>query len=330
MNAVQFDRFGDPAEVLHVANVPQPTPGPGQVRVRMIASPINPSDLLTIRGLYGLKPALPAIPGFEGVGIVESNGGGLLGKLRLGKRVAVLNNKAGNWAEYVVVPSRQVVPVPDDVTDEQAASFFVNPATALVMTRWIFQVPRGAWVLQTAAGSALGRMVIRLGKMDGFRTLNIVRRREQAEELKREGADAVICTADESVEERVKQITNGAGVPFALDCVGGKTGSEAARALGMNGRMLVYGSLSLEPITVDPRGLIISGQRVEGFWLSLWVKEQGVLTMLKLFRQIKRLLKEGVLKTDVTASFPMEQIQAAAKRADEPGKGGKVLLKIAK
>src|SRR5207302_3985751 len=97
MKAVVFDRFGNPDEVLQVRDVPVPEPGPGQVRVRMIASPINPSDLLMVRGQYGRLPQLPATPGFEGVGIVEAAGGGLLGRLRLGKRVAVLNAHGGNW-----------------------------------------------------------------------------------------------------------------------------------------------------------------------------------------------------------------------------------------
>src|SRR5262245_35807123 len=129
MKAAVFDRFGDPAEVLQARDVPVPEPGRGQVRVRMIASPINPSDLLTVRGQYGTVPKLPATPGYEGVGVVEASGGGLLGKLRVGKRVAVINAKGGNWQEQVIVPARQVVPVAADVSDDQAASFFVNPAT---------------------------------------------------------------------------------------------------------------------------------------------------------------------------------------------------------
>src|SRR5262245_30262282 len=112
MKAILFDRFGDPAEVLHVREVPAPKPGPGQVRVRMIASPINPSDILYVSGTYGRRPDLPAAPGFEGVGVVEASGAGLLGWFRRGKRVAVLNGKGGNWQEQVVVPARQVVPVP--------------------------------------------------------------------------------------------------------------------------------------------------------------------------------------------------------------------------
>src|SRR5438876_3487326 len=114
MKAIVFDRCGEPEEVLQVRELPIPEPGPGQVRIRMLASPINPSDLLYIRGLYGKPPPLPATPGFEGVGIVEESGGGLLAKRMLGKRVAVLNRAIGNWQEHTVVPARQAIPVPDD------------------------------------------------------------------------------------------------------------------------------------------------------------------------------------------------------------------------
>src|SRR5262245_61246435 len=103
MKAVRFTQVGEPREVLQVQHIPAPQPGRGQVRVRMLASPINPSDLLFIRGNYGRMPVFPATPGFEGVGIVETSGGGLLGRLRAGKRVAVLNGVGGNWQEQVVL-----------------------------------------------------------------------------------------------------------------------------------------------------------------------------------------------------------------------------------
>jgi NADPH:quinone reductase-like Zn-dependent oxidoreductase len=330
MKAIVFDGFGDPADVLQVRDVPTPEPGPGKVRVRMIASPINPSDLLTVRGQYGKLPTLPATPGFEGVGVVEATGGGLLGRLRLGKRVAVLNAQGGNWQEQVIVPARQVVPVAADVSDDQAASFFVNPATVLVMVRHVLKVPRGAWLLQTAAGSALGRMVIRLSKVDGFRTINVVRRAEQAEELLRQGGDAAICTATESIEERVNALTSGAGVPYALDAVGGGTGSGAAAALGLHGRMLVYGTLSEEPLALHPRVLMVGNKRVEGFWLANWARQQPFWSMLRLFRQINRLLGDGTFATEVGARFSLEQIREAAQEAAKTARTGKVLLQIGK
>jgi NADPH2:quinone reductase len=327
MKAVVCERWGPPEEVLSVKDVPEPKCGRGQVRVRMLASPINPSDLFMVRGVYGYQPPLPCIPGFEGVGVVEE-GHGLLAWRVKGRRVAVINGAGGNWAEQVVIPARQAVPVPADLTDEQAATFFVNPASAIVMVRYVLRVPRGAWLLQTAAGSALGRMVIRLGRMDGFRTLNVVRRREQAEELTRLGADAVVVSPEEPLVERARAITGGAGAAFALDAVGGETGALALQSLAPGGRLVVYSSLSGEPICFDPRTLMTADRRIEGFWLSQWAKKQGALRMLRLFRQIGQLLRQGVLATEVGQSFPLEEVQAAARLGGQPGRRGKVLLKI--
>jgi NADPH:quinone reductase-like Zn-dependent oxidoreductase len=264
--------------------------------------------------------------------VIESVGPGLLRRLlRLvpGRRVAVINASGGNWQEQVVIPARHAVPVPNGLSDEQAASFFVNPASALVMTRYLLRIPPGAWLLQTAAGSALGRMVIRLGKHDGFRTINVVRRREQAEDLLRLGADAVVCTADESIPERLRALTQGAGVPFALDAVGGATGSAVLESLGAGGRMLVYGTLSGAPLTCDPRLLIVGQKRVEGFWLGEWAQAQPPLRMLGLFRQVGQLAAEGILKSDIGATFPLDQVREAVRQAAMPGRQGKVLLQIA-
>lgn len=328
MKAVVFDRCGEPAEVLRLEERPTPEPRPGQVRVRMRASPINPSDLLFIRGDYGQKPSLPATPGFEGVGVVTASGGGLLGWRVKGRRVAVLNGITGNWQEEVIIPARQAVPVPDGIPDDQAAMAFVNPASAVVMVRHILRPRRHEWLLQTAAGSALGRMVIRLGRRDGFRTLNVVRRREQAEELRQLGADHVICTADESLEMRVRDVTGGEGVRCAIDAVGGATGSEVVRCLGRQGRLLVYGILSGEPLTIPSRTLIAGSKAVQGFWLSDWMRGQGVLTLLGLFREVFGLLKEGVLTSEVGQTFPLDRVAEAVRAAAEPARSGKVLLRF--
>jgi NADPH:quinone reductase-like Zn-dependent oxidoreductase len=327
MKAVVCERWGDPDEVLQVRDLPPPQVGRGQVRVRLLLSPVNPSDVLMIQGRYGRQPPLPAVPGFEGVGVVEE-GRGLLGWRVRGRRVAVLNGVSGNWQEQVVIPARQAVPVPADLSDEQAAMFFVNPATALIMTRYVLRVPADAWLLQTAAGSALGRMVIRLGRRDGFRTLNVVRRRAQADELLRLGGTAVVATDTEDLAGRVAELTGGQGVPCALDAVGGATGAAALGTLGRGGRLLVYGALSGEPLTLDPRILLIGQKRVEGFWLSEWVRDQGVLRLLRLFRRLGRLIREGVLASEVGATFPLEEVRAAVRQAGVVGRQGKVLLRI--
>jgi NADPH2:quinone reductase len=352
MKAIVCDHWGEPGEVLQVREVPEPIPRRGEVRVRMIASPINPSDLLMVRGQYGFQPPLPATPGFEGVGIVEA-GSGLLARRVMGRRVAVLNSASGNWKEQIVIPARQAVPLPKELSDEQAATFFVNPATALVLTRYILDVPPGAWLLQTAAGSALGRMIIRLGQRYGFRTLNVVRHREQAEELLQLGGTAAIAmnqelltelgmndlndvlrvgaarsTNEQSLSERVHALTGGEGVYYALDAVGGAMGSEVVRSLGRGGRLVVYGSLAGEPLGVDPRTLMVGQKKIEGFWLSEWVRAQKPWTMLLLFRRIGKMMRAGVLVSEVGKSFALTDIQTAVRQASLPGRQGKVLLRM--
>jgi len=328
MRAAVFEEFGEPTEVLRVCDVPDPHPGPGEVRVRMIMSPVNPSDLLVVRGRYGVLPPLPATPGFEGVGVVDEVGPGLLGRLVKGRRVVAINGAGGNWAEYAVIPAKQARPVPDDIPDEQAAASFVNPATVLALARHVLRVRRGEWLLQSAAGSTLGRMMIKLGRHDGFRTLNVVRRREAVEELKALGGDAVISSEDGPIDEQVRRIVGGAGVRHAIDPVGGPTGTAVFRSLAPEGRLVLYGTLSGEPIQIDPR-LVISGKRiVQGFWLGYWMRERSIPANLLLFREIASMIRRGVLNSEIGRIVPLQQISEAVRHADSVGRQGKVLVRL--
>lgn len=327
MRAIVFDETGPPDQVLQVRECAKPVPARGQVLVRMIASPVNPSDIMYVRGRYGLKPHFPATPGFEGVGVVEQSGGGVLGWFRKGRRVAVLND-GGNWAEYALAPARRVIPVPDDIPDSQAASFFVNPATAWVLTRKVLAVPSGSWLLQSAAASALGKMVIRLGQRYGFRTLNLVRRPEQVEELKSLGADAVLNISDPDWVKRVPEIVGSEGLRYAIDPVGGELATAMLETLSPGGRLVIYGALSEQPCSAHPRAMITGNLRIEGFWLANYMKQLSILKSLRLIRQVRVLIREGVLKTDIAAEYSLDQIQEAVRHAIAPGKTGKVLLKI--
>jgi NADPH:quinone reductase len=328
MKAAVFESFGEPSEVLTIREVPDPTPGRNEVRVRMIASPINPSDLMVVQGRYGVLPSLPATPGFEGVGIVDEVGPGLLGRFVKGKRVVAINSAGGNWAEYAIIPARQARPVPDDIPDEQAAAFFVNPASVIAMARHVLAVPKGAWLLQSAAGSTLGRMIIHLGRHDGFKTLNVVRRREAMDELKALGADAVISSADGPIDEQVRRLTGGDGVLHAIDPVGGETGTQVFRSLGPGGRLVLYGTLSGEPIQVDPR-LVISGpRRIEGFWLGHWMRQRSIPAALLLFREIAALIRLGVLRSEIGEVYPLADIKKATRDSGAIARQGKVLLKF--
>jgi NADPH:quinone reductase len=336
MKAIRFAQYGEPAQVLAVEECPLPTPGPGEARVRILASPINPSDLLFVRGLYaGVQPRFPAPVGFEGVGVVDALGPSVRAgetpvdsSLQPGQRVGVVNGKGGNWAEYAVVPTGGLLPVPDDLPDAQIASFIINPASALLMLRHVLAIPPGSWLLQSAASGELGRMIIRLARRDGIRTINVVRQREAVEDLQRFGADAVVVASDGPIDEQVRRIVGPAGIQYAIDPVVGETGTQMFQALGDEGRMLVYGSLTGEPIRVgaDPR-YILAGRRIlEVFWLGYWLPRLDTGVRRQLVQEIVTLVREGVLTTSAARPFSLVEIGIAVREAETPGRRGKILL----
>lgn len=140
---------------------------------------------------------------------------------------------------------------------------YIPEASAILMLHHVLAIPAGEWLLQSAANSELGRMIIRLAKHDGIRTVNVVRRSEAVAELQRLGADAVIVSTEGPIDEQVRRIVGPQGVKYAIDPVVGETGTQMFQALGEEGRILVYGSLTGEPIRVgaDPR-FILAGRRI--------------------------------------------------------------------
>ena len=336
MKAIRFDHYGEPTDVLTVTEQLVPQPGAGQVGVKIRFSPVNPSDLLYVRGHYsGVAPHFPSGAGFEGVAVIDALGPGVEG-LSIGQRVFVRNSNGGNWSQYAVVSAEKAWPVPDDIPDEQIASFMINPATAILMVRHVLAVPRGAWLLQSAANSEIGRMIIRLAKHDGIRTINVVRRHEAVQELQDLGADEVIVAADGPIDEQVRKIVGPQGVDFAIDPVAGQTGTEIFRSLSEDGRMLVYGSLTGQGITVgdDPR-LTLSGRRtLEVYWLGYWLPrldKSGFFAperpaIPQLIDEIADLIRQGILETSRGTQFSLDQIRAAVTEAESVGRSGKVLL----
>lgn len=324
MRSVRFYEFGNPAEVLRVEDVPQPKPGANQVLVRLRARSINPSDLLTVRGLYGSLPKLPATPGLEGMGEVAAVGAEVK-NLRTGQRVIPLG-VSGTWQEYLLAESTRLIPVPDSVSDQTAAQFLVNPLTAWIMTIEELALKPGEWLLQTAAGSTLGRVVLQIARLRGFKTINVVRRREQVEELRTLGADEVICTEDEDIVERVKEITGKAGLTKAIDAVGGKTGTAVFQALGRGGVMLVYGVLSLEPMPVDGGRMIFNTATIRGFWLSEWLRTATPEQQQAVTAGMLRSMATNEIVPPVEAEYPLSDVLAAVEHAERPGRSGKVLL----
>lgn len=331
MHAVRVESFGEPAEVVRLEDVSDMTAAAGQAVIRMLRAPVNPSDLMTIRGTYTVRPQLPFTPGYEGVGIVEQ-APGLLGRLFLGKRVVVLQSQTGTWGERAIAPIRSLIPVPRAMADEQAAMFFVNPATAYLLTREVLALGSGEWLLQSAATSAVGRAVIRLGRKFGFRTINLVRRESDVEPLRQLGADRVVVVNDpetlpQQLQPVVAECCGTAGLKAAIDPVGGETGTAAASVLGNGGRLILYGSLSSQPISVDPRHLLTVGATISSFWLGRTMVERSLVSKLKLIQVLTNLHREGVFETEVAANYSLSEVAQACQHAEQPGKRGKVILR---
>lgn len=325
MRAVRMSTFGEPADVLTVEELPTPTPGPGQVLIRLRARPINPSDLFVIRGLYGTLPSLPATPGLEGAGVIEALGEGVE-QLSVGQQVVPLGMGGGTWQEYTVADARTVLPLPPGLSDAQAAMLVVNPTTAWLLLHDDLRVEPGAWVLQNAANSAVGRFVIQLSRRYGFRTINVVRRRDVVDELLAEGADHVISEADEDVVERVRAITEGKGVRYAIDSVAGESGSRLLQAIAPGGTLSVFGAISGQPLTVDPANLLFRGITVRGWWLAYWLHKASAEQRADLFKTVIELIADGTLNAPVAAEYDLGEIQNAVAAAQGSERNGKILL----
>jgi len=190
MKAIQIEAFGNPAEVMKLVDVPDVgAPGAGEVVIALEASPINMSDLLLISGRYGYRPKLPSIVGTEGVGRVVALGSGVR-HLKVGDRTLV-PYPAPAWAERIKADASRLRPLAGGNV-HQLAMLGINPATAYVLLTEYVTLPAGAWVIQNAANSGVGRALIAIAKSLGLKTVNVVRREEVATELKAIGGDVVL------------------------------------------------------------------------------------------------------------------------------------------
>jgi NADPH2:quinone reductase len=332
MKALIFRETGEPVSVLKLSEIPTPPVAHGEALVRVLLTPNHPSDLHMVRGRYGYQPELPASPGIEGVGIVEDVGPGVQASL-VGTRV-VLVDTWNTWREQIVCQADKLVPVPDDLDDSVAATSYTNPLTAWALTRSSHNLKEGDWLLQTAAASTVGKLVLQLAQQFRFKTINVIRRREQETIIRSLGGDEVICTEDENLTARLRELTAGKGVERAIDCVAGELGAEVVRNLAPAGTMLVYGALSSHRQTEPakfvmplfaPR-LIYSTATVRGWWLPRWVPSQSLAAMREATRDLLTMLSNGALTPPAIVRYSVKNFQEAVRLADGEAGQQKVLL----
>jgi len=318
----------------------------------MQLSPVNPSDLNFIRGDYAgalerliwndgqevlcydpgrtqQSPRPPYSLGGEGVGTVDACGHGVPAAAFAGRRVAVMAGPPmGAWQDYTIVAAQRALPVPETVSDEAAAMFIVNPVSAYAMVHEVLDVRPGTWLLQDAAGSALGKMVVRMGTLAGFHTINLVRGCAHREMLASLGADVIVDTDTQDVVAEVSRATRGRGVDFAMDCVGGELAAQMLRCLTLGGHMVVYGTLANSPIVLPSRDLMMPVTRLSGFFAPNWLALQPLDRLPGIFERVVRLALQGAFESPVDAIFPLEQVRDAIEASQVRGRAGKILLRI--
>lgn len=328
MRAVHLSAYDGRPESLSIAEVPVPRPWPGQVLVRVAASPINPSDLMFIRGLYGFKKPLPAIPGFEGSGTVVASGGGMMARLLRGRRVACAaadpDSAGGMWGEYMVASAHLCVPLRKEVSLEQGAMMLVNPLTAWALVQEALRGRHRA-IVQTAAASALGSMVLRLARRFQLPIINIVRRAEQEKLLSRLGAEHVLNSNDADFDAKLRELAQRLGATIGFDAIAGEMSARVLRALPPSSRLLVYGALSLAAAQADPGSLIFEDKRMAGFWLSAWMRRKSMLARFRTARQVQKLLA-AELQSEIRARVPLAEAARALSDYAANMTGGKILL----
>jgi NADPH:quinone reductase len=324
MRAVVLKDFNQPN--LTVEEIPQPTPRRGQILIMMAAAPINPSDLIFLRNQYGIKKVPPVVPGFEGSGTVVSSNAGLYGRWLVGKRVACHAPDDGNgtWAEYMATDLSEVVPLCKEVSLDQGASLLVNPLTAWALLTIVKEEGHTGFI-QTAAAGALGRMIERLARRWNLRAINVVRRREQVELLKKEGAIHVLDSSEPGFDEQLRVLCQKHTIRMAFDAVGGDLTARVASAMPKGSKIIDYGALAGTNCEISPLSLIFEGKKMEGFWVSQWVKTLSFWKKMRMALEIQKLLVTD-LATQVQARFPLEKVQEAIALYKEKRTQGKVLL----
>jgi NADPH:quinone reductase-like Zn-dependent oxidoreductase len=310
---------------LEVQDVPVPRPGPGQMLVRMAASPVNPSDLMTVKGEYGIGAKYPFVPGLEGSGTVVATGGGLMARWMLGRRVALATGAGGLWADYAVVEASRAIPLPAGVSLGAGAMSAVNPLTAIAL----LSLARGhSVVVSTGAGGQLGRMIRKRAKEKGVKVINIVRRAEQVAALQAEGARHVLNSTDARFDADLAQICRELRCRMAFDAVGGEMTGRLAEALGPRSEILVYGALDQAAIRLHPGTMIFREVTVRGFWLSKWLPRKPLPLMLWHAREATQALKGGFAVSDVARVVPLEEAGAGIAAYAGAMSAGKTLIRL--
>lgn len=325
MRALIYSQFGKPAEVLQVQEAGQPEPQAGEVRLRMVLSPIHNHDLLTVSGQYGYKPSLPAMAGSEGVGIVDALGADV-DHVQVGQRVAASGLK-GAWADYALARAQSVVPLPDAIDDETGAQLIAMPLSALTLLEFT-GIQKDQWLIQNAANGAVAKVLSQLAKPRGIHVVNLVRRSNAASELEALGIGNVVSTDSADWKDKVKSLTGGAPIAVGVDGVGGEASGDLLSLLGEGGQLISFGVMSGEPMRISSGDVIFKQAVVKGFWLAKLMETMSREDMRRLIGELVSRAASGEMKLQVDQVFDLQDAADAMEAAAGRGRQGKILLRL--
>ncbi|MBO3652809.1 zinc-binding dehydrogenase [Acinetobacter bereziniae] len=324
MQSIIHRNFGEPVDVLESAEMPKPEPKAGEVRIKMILSPIHNHDVWTVRGNYGYKPTLPAIGGSEGVGVIDALGEGVE-QVSLGQRVAVAAVH-GSWAEYFIAPAHGVVPLVDTIDDETAAQLIGMPISALMLLDFI-DLQKDHWLIQNTANGAVGKTVAMIAQARGQKVIHLVRRNEAIAEMNALGIENVVATDQADWKQQVKAIHADQPLMAGVDSIGGKASGEMLALISENSVLVSFGSMTGELMQISSGDLIFKQAVVKGFWASVVNKQLSKERKKALIVELLTLAAQKKLVLPVEGIFSFDQIKQAAAKATQGARQGKVLLK---
>ncbi|CAE6874989.1 Quinone oxidoreductase 1 [Paraburkholderia domus] len=325
MRSVIHSSFGNPAEVLQVAERPTPIPGAGQVRIKSTLSPIHNHDLWTIRGQYGYKPQLPAIGGSEVAGVIDAIGEGVE-RVKPGQRVVVAGIHEA-WADYVLAPAAAVIPLPDAISDETGCQLIAMPLSAVMLLEYLHLEP-GQWFIQNTANGAVGKTLAMLANARGINVVNLVRREAGIAELIELGIGNAVSTDSEGWKERVRGIVGNAPLAAGVDSVGGDASGDIFGLLGENGTLVSFGAMSGQPMRLNSGDAIFKQATVKGFWASKISEVTSGADKARMIGELLTLAVSGELKLPVEAVFDIGNASQAAAASEKSARKGKVLLRF--
>jgi NADPH2:quinone reductase len=320
MQAIVFDQAGEPQDVLRLTEVAAPKIGDGEVLVKVAARPIQPADLLFIRGQYRIRPIFSQTAGLEGVGVVVERSRGA--RVATGTRVAF--RWPGSWAELAVVPAGRLIEVPDDIPDDAACQFSVNPITAWALLDEA-NAGAGDWVLLTAAASTVSNLVAAMARSRGIRVVGIVRG-DAGGGAARSAAEHVFSARDPDVTGKIAEVTGDRRVAALLDSVGGSILPTLFATLAPGARVVAYGVQDREPAAVTNAMLIFSNLTWKGFGMDHWLSGLSDAAASAMRQELWSMIRAGALALPVASTHSLASFGDALAADARPERSGKVLL----